>query len=86
VLEGLSMMKTSGFFVNGAVFPVVPRGHGGLRFTVTNYNPLSQIEAMLVALKRVWLALTSETGLEIDLTGDIAAVAGPGNSDEGFQP
>ncbi len=71
VLEGLSMMKTAGFFVNGAVFPVVPRNHGGLRFTVTNYNPLSQIEAMLVELKRVWLALSAETEIEIDLTGDV---------------
>ncbi len=69
VLHGLSMMKTAGFFVNGAVFPVVPRGHAGLRFTVTNYNPLSQIEAMLVELKRVWLELSSDTEIEIDLTG-----------------
>jgi 7-keto-8-aminopelargonate synthetase-like enzyme len=73
VLEGLSMMKTAGFFVNGAVFPVVPRGHGGLRFTITNYNSLSQIEAMLVELKRVWLALSADTEIEIDLTGGIAA-------------
>ena len=49
----------------------VPRAcaHGGLRFTITNYNPLAQIEAMLVELKRVWLELSAETGLEIDLTG-----------------
>ncbi|MEX0796484.1 MAG: aminotransferase class I/II-fold pyridoxal phosphate-dependent enzyme [Acidimicrobiia bacterium] len=87
VLEGLSMMKTAGFFVNGAVFPVVPRNHGGLRFTVTNYNPLSQIEAMLVELKRVWLALSAETGFEIDLTGDIVTDAGHrDNTDERFQP
>jgi hypothetical protein len=78
------MMKTAGFFVNGAVFPVVPRNHGGLRFTVTNYNPLSQIEAMLVELKRVWLELSAETQIEIDLTGNIATEAkepvGPGQT------
>jgi 7-keto-8-aminopelargonate synthetase-like enzyme len=87
VLQGLSLMKTAGFFVNGAVFPVVPRGHGGLRFTVTNYNSLSQIEEMLVELKRVWLALSAETSIEIDLTGDIVTDAG--NRDgtgERFQP
>ncbi|MGF1617091.1 MAG: aminotransferase class I/II-fold pyridoxal phosphate-dependent enzyme [Acidimicrobiia bacterium] len=87
VLEGLSMMRTAGFFVNGAVFPVVPRGHGGLRFTVTNYNSLSQIEAMLVALKRVWLELAGETEIEIDLTDSLAAEAGePPDSGESFRP
>jgi len=68
VLEGLSKMKTAGFFLNGAVFPVVPRGHGGLRFTVTNYNSLSQIEAMLVQLNELRLELSGETDIEIDLT------------------
>jgi 7-keto-8-aminopelargonate synthetase-like enzyme len=75
VLEGLSMMKTAGFFVNGAVFPVVPRNHGGLRFTVTNYNSLAQIEAMLVELKRAWLTLSAETQIEIDLTSNIVTEA-----------
>jgi 7-keto-8-aminopelargonate synthetase-like enzyme len=87
VLDGLSMMKTAGFFVNGAVFPVVPRGHGGLRFTVTNYNPLSQIEAMLIELKRVWLALSADTEIEIDLTGNVATDATHrDNAGERFQP
>jgi hypothetical protein len=47
---------------------VVPRGHGGLRFTVTNYNSLSQIEAMLVQLNELRLELSGETDIEIDLT------------------
>ncbi|CAN5866407.1 aminotransferase class I/II-fold pyridoxal phosphate-dependent enzyme [soil metagenome] len=87
VLEGLSMMKTAGFFVNGAVFPVVPRNHGGLRFTVTNYNSLSQIEAMLVELNRVWLALSAETAIEIDLTDDLVTDTGyHDDSGASFQP
>jgi 7-keto-8-aminopelargonate synthetase-like enzyme len=88
VLEGLSMMKTAGFFLNGAVFPVVPRNRGGLRFTVTNYNAISQIEAMLIELKRVWLALSGETEIEIDLTGGAGgADARPGDSTkDSFQP
>jgi 7-keto-8-aminopelargonate synthetase-like enzyme len=85
VLEGLSKMKTAGFFLNGAVFPVVPRGHGGLRFTVTNYNSLSQIEAMLVQLNELRLELSGETDIEIDLTdasplGEIPADGASGDA------
>lgn len=68
VLEGLSKMKTAGFFLNGAVFPVVPRGHGGLRFTVTNYNSFPQIEEMLTRLMELHLVFSGETDTEIDLT------------------
>ena len=49
-----SMLKR-GFFLNGAAFPVVPRNRGGLRFTVTRYNDLAQIEAMLTSLHEVRL-------------------------------
>ena len=49
-----SMLKR-GFFMNGAVFPAVPRNRGGLRFTVTRYNDLAQIEAMLTNLHDVRL-------------------------------
>ena len=85
VLEGLSKMKTAGFFLNGAVFPVVPRGHGGLRFAVTNYNSLSQIEAMLVQLNELRLELSGETDIEIDLTdasplGEIPADGASGDA------
>lgn len=68
MLEALARMKQAGYFLNGAVFPVVPRGHAGLRFTVTNYNAMAQIEAMLVELNRVRLELSGETEFEIDLT------------------
>ena len=47
-----SMLKT-GFFLNVAVFPAVPRNQGGLRFTVTRYNSPEQIRAMLDTLNQV---------------------------------
>jgi 7-keto-8-aminopelargonate synthetase-like enzyme len=63
----VSTMLHEGFFVNGAVFPAVPRGRGGVRFTVTRYNSLSQIEAMLTSLNEARLRhLTGED--VIDLT------------------
>jgi 7-keto-8-aminopelargonate synthetase-like enzyme len=85
VLEGLSKMKAAGFFLNGAVFPVVPRGHGGLRFTVTNYNSFSQIEAMLLQLNELRLEFSGETDIEIDLTdtsqpGEIPAGGASGDA------
>jgi 7-keto-8-aminopelargonate synthetase-like enzyme len=85
VLEGLSKMKAAGFFLNGAVFPVVPRGHGGLRFTVTNYNSIPQIEAMLTQLNDLHLEFSGETDIEIDLTdtgqpGEIPANGGSGDA------
>jgi 7-keto-8-aminopelargonate synthetase-like enzyme len=49
-----SMLKR-GFFMNGAVFPAVPRNRGGLRFTVTRYHDLARIEAMLTSLHEVRL-------------------------------
>jgi 7-keto-8-aminopelargonate synthetase-like enzyme len=61
-----SMLKR-GFYLNPAVFPVVPRNQGGLRFTVTRYNTLEQIEAMLVTLNEVRLAHEGPDAV-IDLT------------------
>lgn len=61
-----SMLKR-GFFLNPAAFPIVPRHHGGLRFTVTRYNSLSQIEAMLTTLNEVRLAHEGPDAV-IDLT------------------
>ena len=63
----VAAMKESGFYLNGAVFPVVPRGHAGARFTVTNYNSLQQIEDMLVCLNDQRLELFGETEIVIDL-------------------
>lgn len=61
-----SMLKR-GFFLNPAAFPIVPRHHGGLRFTITRYNSLSQIEAMLSTLNEVRLAHEGPDAV-IDLT------------------
>lgn len=47
-----SMLK-DGYFLNAAVFPAVPRGRGGLRFTVTRYLSLDQIDEMLLRLAEV---------------------------------
>jgi hypothetical protein len=60
-------MLKKGFFLNPAAFPIVPRHQGGLRFTVTRYNSLSQIEAMLTTLNEVRLAHEGPDAV-IDLT------------------
>lgn len=44
-------MAKEGFYVNLAGFPVVPRGRGGVRFTVTRYNTATDIEGMLSCLR-----------------------------------
>lgn len=53
VLSATRSLMDRGHYLNGAVFPVVPRGRGGLRFTVTRYNALDQIADMLTALSSV---------------------------------
>jgi 7-keto-8-aminopelargonate synthetase-like enzyme len=63
-------MRERGFYVNPAVFPVVPRGRGGIRFTVTRYNGLDQIADMLTALRDVRLEFVGETEIEIDLEAE----------------
>lgn len=52
-ITACSDMLEGGFFVNGAVFPAVPRGRGGIRFTVTRYLSLAEIEAMLTKLNEI---------------------------------
>jgi 7-keto-8-aminopelargonate synthetase-like enzyme len=63
-------MRDSGFYLNPAVFPAVPRGHGGVRFTVTNYNSLTQIEDMLTCLNTIRLEMFGKTDVEVDLGSD----------------
>lgn len=53
----VAAMRKKGFFVNGAVFPAVPRGRGGVRFTVTRYLDRHQIESMLICLNELRLEL-----------------------------
>jgi len=61
----LVKMTEAGFYLNASTFPIVPQGHAGLRFTVTNYNSMDQIEAMLLALNDARLELFGETQIEI---------------------
>jgi hypothetical protein len=46
-------------------------GHAGLRFTITLYNSIAQIDDMLVCLREQYLAVAGETHVEIDLTSEI---------------
>ena len=46
---------------------MVPRGHAGLRFTVTVYHSLDQIESMLTCLHEKALEVRGETEIVIDL-------------------
>ncbi|MFP3883324.1 MAG: aminotransferase class I/II-fold pyridoxal phosphate-dependent enzyme [Actinomycetota bacterium] len=66
-LSAAASMLKKGFFLNAAIFPAVPRNKGGLRFTVTRYNSLSQIEQMLTALNEVRLAHEGPDAV-VDLT------------------
>lgn len=52
-VSAAASMLDKGFYLNAAVFPVVPRNRGGLRFTVTRYNGHAQIEDMLTQLNQV---------------------------------
>ncbi|MEM6685615.1 MAG: aminotransferase class I/II-fold pyridoxal phosphate-dependent enzyme [Bacteroidota bacterium] len=47
-------MKEKGFFVNTASFPVVPMRKSGIRFMVNNFLNKEKINAMLVALSKVY--------------------------------
>lgn len=63
---GVSMLE-KGYFVNAAVFPAVPRNQGGVRFTITRYNGIDQIEEMMTTLNEVRLAHEAGENV-IDLT------------------
>ncbi|HSM44312.1 MAG TPA: aminotransferase class I/II-fold pyridoxal phosphate-dependent enzyme [Acidimicrobiia bacterium] len=76
VMSVVYSMVDKGYYLNGALFPAVPRNQGGVRFTVTRYNSLAQIEAMLATLNEVRLAhedgenVIDLAALEDDLTAD----------------
>jgi 7-keto-8-aminopelargonate synthetase-like enzyme len=67
-------MREDGFYLNGSAFPVVPHGHAGLRFTITLYNSVEQIESMLTALRARSLEVIGETEIVIDLTADVPVI------------
>lgn len=66
-VSAMTSMAHRGFYVNGAVFPAVPRNRAGVRFTVTRYLSEEQIEEMLVGLNEVRLAHAGP-GNVVDLT------------------
>ena len=63
----LGDMKEAGFYLNGAIFPVVPRGHAGARFTITLYHSIEQIESMLTCLYEKALEHIGVTEIFIDI-------------------
>ena len=67
MMQLTAAMRDSGFFLNGAGFPVVPHGHAGVRFTVTLDLTLQQIEDMLVCLTEKRLELFGETEVVVEL-------------------
>ncbi|MEX1005871.1 MAG: aminotransferase class I/II-fold pyridoxal phosphate-dependent enzyme [Acidimicrobiia bacterium] len=52
MLDIVEQMLQDGFYVNGAMWPIVPHRHAGIRFTVTNAIGPAAIDAMLVSLQR----------------------------------
>jgi 7-keto-8-aminopelargonate synthetase-like enzyme len=66
-ISTVAEMRRRGFFVNGAAFPAVPRGRGGVRFTVTRYLDENQIELMLSCLNELRIAYTGPDAV-VDLT------------------
>lgn len=54
-----------GFWTNCAGFPAVPRGRGGVRFTITNSVTFEDIDALLVAMTRVLPACLADVGSNI---------------------
>lgn len=72
-------MLRYGFYTNLAGYPVVPRGHSGLRFTITNDNQPAEIERLLIRLKEAREEVLGRTAFEIDLTEESGALS-PGES------
>jgi 7-keto-8-aminopelargonate synthetase-like enzyme len=81
-VEMASRMLESGFYVNPSAFPVVPRGHAGVRFTVTNHNSMETIESMLTRLNELRLEMVGETEVVVDLTDDATAATAGGKKEK----
>lgn len=60
-------VQRDGFFVNIAVHPVVQRRRSGIRFTVTRYNTMHQIEALLDSINAA-MARYRDAGDVLDLS------------------
>ena len=65
-MELAARMKDDGFYVNISVFPAMPVGEGGVRFTNTLYNSHDDIEGFMTALGRNCADIASESDV-VDL-------------------
>ena len=45
-------LMSEGFFTNTAVFPAVPKGHGGLRITLTLHQTADDVRGLVDAIAR----------------------------------
>ena len=63
---GARIMR-DGYFVNVATYPVVGKGHSGIRFTVTRYNTISQIRGLLESINHARLRYEKDEDV-LDLT------------------
>lgn len=52
MLDLVERMLQDGFYLNGAMWPIVPHRHAGLRFTVTNALDPTTLDEMLTTLRR----------------------------------
>lgn len=69
--SAVARLRNEGFFVNAAVHPVVPRGRAGIRFTVTRYNSMQQIESLLSRLHAAWVRYRDQKDvLDLSVIGD----------------
>ena len=67
--EIVERMLEDGFYVNGAMWPIVPHRHAGVRFTITNNHSVESIRSMLECLAHHH-ARTTQDEITIDLRGD----------------
>jgi 7-keto-8-aminopelargonate synthetase-like enzyme len=66
MFQVVEAMKSDGLYINGAMFPIVPHGHAGIRFTVSLAVGEAQVERMLVRLAHHLRRFAGETMI-IDL-------------------
>ena len=60
-------MLRDGFYLNVALFPAVPLGEAGLRFTQTLYHTDDQVLSMVEMLTHHVLEVTGKTEVIVDL-------------------
>ncbi len=66
ILNIIQRLKEQGYYINAASFPAVPMKKGGLRFMINNNHSIAQIDAMLVALQKAYVAGLAEEGSSLE--------------------